>query len=94
MTTIIKDMTDISFTDFDFQVLKICGTKVMQESVPAIKPSISGLKFINNKILTNLDKINHHLSFINHKNQSQSAAINFMVCPLSFFKVKKCPFIS
>ena len=45
-TTIKKEETEISFTDFDFQVLKICGTKVMQDNVPAIKPRISGLKFI------------------------------------------------
>ena len=93
-TTIKKEETEISFTDFDFHVLKIWGTKVIQESVPPNKPIISGLKFINNKILTNLDKINYRLSFINHKNQSQSSATNFIVCPLSFFKVKKCPFTS
>ncbi len=63
-TTIKKEETEISFTDFDFQVLKICGTNVIQDKVPPNKPIISGLKFINNKILTNLDKIIYHLSII------------------------------
>ena len=45
-TTIKKEETEISFTDFDFQVLKICGTNVIQDKVPPIKPKISGLKFI------------------------------------------------
>lgn len=44
ITTMVNEVTDISFTDFERQVLKIWGTKVMQERVPATRPKISGLK--------------------------------------------------